>query len=94
MGTEAAPADLERSRKRDVTFSAISGLQSLTTGCPGIRTQDCYGEPGKDIEAVSQERKIAVGSDADILLADRAGFAPKMLLAGGCLLMWDGKPVR
>ncbi len=37
--------------------------------------------------------KLAVGSDADILLIDKAVFMPDMLFAGGRLMLQGGKPV-
>lgn len=37
--------------------------------------------------------RLAVGSDADILLIDKAAFMPDMLLAGGRLMVQGGKPV-
>jgi len=38
--------------------------------------------------------KLAVGSDADILLIDRDEFVPDMLFAKGRLLVMDGKPEK
>ena len=50
--------------------------------------------PAKTLKLYPAKGKTTVGSDADILLADKASLTPRMLLARGKNLMRDGKPVE
>ena len=50
--------------------------------------------PAKTLKLYPAKGKTTVGSDADILLADKASLTPRMLLARGKILMRDGKPVE
>lgn len=50
--------------------------------------------PAKTLKLYPAKGKTTVGSDADILLADKASLTPQMLLARGKILMRDGKPVE
>lgn len=50
--------------------------------------------PAKTLKLYPAKGKTTVGSDADILLADKASLTPRMLLAREKILMRDGKPVE